>query len=82
MSVPGRIGLILIIVLAVVDALILASGARTAATAIETRATAETMPSQTNPAVTQPALHAPLLSTAIREINLWKTKYAEKTTGI
>ena len=41
MSVPGRIGIILIIALAVVDALILASGAKHAATTIETHALIE-----------------------------------------
>lgn len=68
MSVPGRIGVILIIALAVVDALILASGARSAATAIETRSLVETAPAQVSPAIIQPSAHAPLLSSAIREI--------------
>ena len=41
MSVPGRIGIILIIALALVDAFILMSGAKHAATAIETHALVE-----------------------------------------
>jgi hypothetical protein len=75
MSVPGRIGIILIIALAMVDALILLSGARNAATAIETHTLVETAPAQAQPALIQPAIHAPLVSTAIREINLWVTRH-------
>jgi hypothetical protein len=85
MSVPGRIGIILIIALAVVDALILASGAKHAATAIETHALIEQTAMQPQPtANVQPRVdaHKTLISTALHEINLlmsWKT---EKTTGI
>jgi hypothetical protein len=87
MSVPGRIGIILIVALAVVDALILASGAKHAATAIETHAlieqtamqpqsvAAENRPSKVDP-------HKTLLSTALHEINLLMTKEVEKPTGI
>ena len=78
MSVPGRIGTIIIIVLALVDALILASGARRAATAIETH----TMDS-VHAVDTRPVKHDRLISTAIREINLLTAKPArEKSTGI
>ena len=78
MSVPGRIGIILIIALALVDALILASGARRAATAIETH-TMDTVTAVDS----RPVKHDRLLSTAIREINLLTAKSApEKPTGI
>jgi hypothetical protein len=76
MSVPGRIGIILIIVLALVDGLILASGARRAATAIETHSMTE------ETAAVRPVKHDQLLSTAIREINLWTKPAPEKSTGI
>ena len=49
MSVPGRIGIILIIALALIDAAILASGARDAATAIETHSLVEPATAQTFP---------------------------------
>ena len=82
MSVPGRIGIILIIALALVDAVILASGAKQAATAIETHALIE----QT---ALQPELLAhetdgravdrkPLLTKALQEINLLMAKKADK----
>ena len=76
MSVPGRIGIILIIVLALVDGLILASGARRAATAIETHSMSE------ETATTRSVKHDQLLSTAIREINLCVKPAPEKPTGI
>ena len=77
MSVPGRIGIILIVVLALIDGLILASGARRAATAIETH----TMDQAT--AAVQPVKHDRLLSAAIHEINLLKAKaMPDKPTGI
>ena len=87
MSVPGRIGIILIVALAVVDALILASGAKHAATAIETHALAEQTAMQPRPLAAQdsPAKvdpHKTLISTALREINLLMSKKAEKPTGI
>jgi len=78
MSVPGRIGIILIIVLALVDALILASGARRAATAIETH----TMDQETATDA-RAVKHDQLLSAAIREIKFLTAKpAAEKPTGI
>ena len=87
MSVPGRIGIILIVALAVVDALILASGAKHAATAIETHALIEQTAMQPQPiaADDRPAKIDPnktLLSTAIHEISLLMRKKAEKPTGI
>ena len=85
MSVPGRIGIILIIALAVVDALILASGAKHAATTIETHALIEQTAMQPQPtANVQPRIdtHKTLISTALHEINLLMSKKAEKTTGI
>ena len=86
MSVPGRIGIILIIALAVVDALILASGAKHAATTIETHALIEQTAMQPQPtADVQPRIdtHKTLISTALHEINLLMMgKKAEKTTGI
>ena len=90
MSVPGRIGIILIIALALVDALILASGAKHAATAIETHALIE----QT---AMQPALvvhetdgdllvrleaRKTLISTALHEINAFMARHGEKPAGI
>jgi hypothetical protein len=87
MSVPGRIGIILIVALAVVDALILASGAKHAATTIETHALAEqtamqplSVAAQDGGAKIDP--NKTLLSTALHEINLLMSKKAEKTTGI
>ena len=77
MSVPGRIGIILIIVLALVDAAILASGARRAATAIETHSMSERTATDLHA-----VKHDQLLSAAIREINLWVRPAPEKTTGI
>ena len=87
MSVPGRIGIILIVALAVVDALILASGAKHAATVIETHALIEQTAMQPQPVAVQNGPtkidpHKTLLSTAIREINLLITKKAEKPTKI
>jgi hypothetical protein len=85
MSVPGRIGIILIIALAVVDALILASGAKHAATTIETHTLVEQTAMQPQPtANVQPRIdtHKTLISTALHEINLLMSKKAEKTTGI
>ena len=78
MSVPGRIGIILIVVLALIDGLILASGARHAATAIETHSMGEETATDM-----RAVRHDQLLSTAIRQINLWVTKPTpEKPTGI
>jgi hypothetical protein len=85
MSVPGRIGIILIIALAVVDALILASGAKHAATTIETHALVEQTAMQPQAtADVQPRIdtHKTLISTALHEINLLMSRKAEKTTGI
>ena len=89
MSVPGRIGIILIVALAVVDALILASGAKHAATAIETHALVEQTAMQPQPVAGQDTStsakvdpHKTLISTALREINLLISKKAEKPTGI
>ena len=83
MSVPGRIGIILIIALALVDALILASGAKHAATAIETHALSEQTAMQ--PTAAQDIhtdTHKTLISTALHQINLLMSKKAEKPTGI
>lgn len=87
MSVPGRIGIILIVALAVVDALILASGAKHAATAIETHALIEETAMQPQPVTAQNGQtkidpHKTLLSTAIHEINLLITQKADKPTKI
>lgn len=92
MSVPGRIGIILIIALALVDAFILMSGAKHAATAIETHALVEQtamgtpVPTSDVISATPPAVHAiahePLLSAAIREINFLMTKKTEKPAGV
>ena len=94
MSVPGRIGIILIIALALVDAFILMSGAKHAATAIETHALVEKtamdpspLPASDDlsvfaPTVVHPVAHEPLLSAAIREINLLMARKADKPAGI
>ncbi|MDB5397804.1 MAG: hypothetical protein JWM91_5310 [Rhodospirillales bacterium] len=86
MSVPGRIGVILIIALALVDALILASGAKQAATAIETHALIEQTAMQPEPAAQEtpgrPAAHKPLLSKALHEINLLMAWKADRLAGI
>jgi len=82
MSVPGRIGIILIAALAIVDAFILASGARNAASAIETHAVIESMSMQTDFSDRETASHEPLLSTALKQINLWIARPADKPTGI
>jgi len=84
MSVPGRIGIILIIALALVDALILASGAKHAATAIETHALIEQTAMQPQPVAQEPRVdpHKTLISTALHQINLLMSKKAEKPTGI
>lgn len=74
MSVPGRIGTILIIALALLDALMLASGARRAANAIESHALLDSTPA---PAALQ--RHEPLISSAIREINLWTARPPRET---
>jgi len=79
MSVPGRIGIILIIALALVDALILASGAKHAATAIETHALVEQTAMQPTPAQDT---HKTLISTALHQINLLMNHKSEKPTGI
>ncbi len=93
MSVPGRIGIILIIALALVDAFILMSGAKHAASAIETHALVEKtamdpLPLPANdvlseaPPAVHPVAHEPLLSAALREINLLMAKTIEKPTKI
>jgi hypothetical protein len=82
MSVPGRIGIILIIALAIVDAVILLSGARHAASAIETHAMVEVAPAVADTAATVAPRHEPLLSTALRQINLLISKPRDKPTGI
>jgi len=76
MSVPGRIGIILIIALALIDAIILVSGAKRAASAFETHTAMQSTVEITT------AKHEPLLSTALREINLFRIKSAEKPAGI
>ena len=87
MSVPGRIGIILIVALAVVDALILASGAKHAATAIETHALVEQTAMQPQAVAVRDRQvkidpRKTLLSTALHEINLLMNKTAEKPTNI
>lgn len=93
MSVPGRIGIILIIALALVDAFILMSGAKHAATAIETHAQVDQtvmVPTvmQTSdmvaaiPPAIHPLAHEPLLSAAIREINMLISSKPEKPARI
>jgi hypothetical protein len=86
MSVPGRIGLILIIALAVVDALILASGAKQAASAIETHALIEQTAMQPEPVAqataNQPTAHRQLLSKALQEVSLLMAKKTSKQAGI
>jgi hypothetical protein len=82
MSVPGRIGIILIIALALVDALILASGAKQAATAIETHALTQQTAMQPELAAHEtggiPLSHKPLLTKALQEINLLMAKKADR----
>ncbi len=87
MSVPGRIGIILIAALALVDALILASGAKHAASAVETHALIEQTAMQPMPIAIQDSAakidpHKTLLSTALHEINLLMGKTVEKPTKI
>lgn len=82
MSVPGRIGLVLIIVLAMVDAIILLSGVHHAATAVETHAMTPIAEPEHRITDAEPAKHEPLLSTALREINLIISKPRERPTGI
>ena len=65
MSVPGRIGTILIVALALLDALMLFSGARHAATTIESHAFRN---GPTRPAPV--SAHDTLLASALREIAL------------
>jgi hypothetical protein len=76
MSVPGRIGIVLIIALALVDACILASGARKAATDIQTHS----MISPAGIQVESPD-HETLISAAIRQINLLKARAADRISG-
>jgi hypothetical protein len=86
MSVPGRIGIILIIALALIDAAILASGARDAATAIETHAVITPEPAEAATSTDSPvhpqAAHEKLVSAAIREINVWIAKKMPRPAGI
>jgi hypothetical protein len=85
MSVPGRIGIILIIALALVDALILASGAKHAATAIETHALAEQQTAmQPQPVAQDTRIDASktLISTALHRINLLISLKAGTPTGV
>ncbi len=76
MSVPGRIGIILIIALALVDAMIMASGARKAATDIETHSMVQPMSMQA-----ELPDHETLLSAAIRKINLLKARATDRISG-
>ena len=82
MSVPGRIGIILIIALALVDALILASGAKHAATAIETHALAEQTAMQPEAVKQEIDPHATLIAAALHRINLMMSVKTDKLTGI
>jgi len=81
MSVPGRIGIILIIALALVDALILASGAKHAATAIETHALAEQTAMQPEAARLDSDTHPTLIATTLHQINLLMSEEAGKLRG-
>jgi hypothetical protein len=82
MSVPGRIGIILIVALALVDALILASGAKQAATAIETHALTQQTAMQPELAAHESGgattAHKPLLTKALQEISLLMAKKADR----
>ena len=79
MSMPSRIGVILIVALALVDAFILASGARDVASAIETHAMAADTATSDQRA---PVTHQTLLSTALRQIDLaMKPAKTRKSTG-
>jgi hypothetical protein len=73
MSVPGRIGIILIIALALIDACILATGAKHVASDIETRVMLETgeMNADSSP-------RDRLLSSAIHSINLFMSRAPRK----
>ncbi len=82
MSVPGRIGIILIIALALVDAVILFSGARQAASAIETHAMVEAVPVDTEAASIATPKHETLLSAALKQINLMRARQRDQSTGI
>jgi hypothetical protein len=86
MSVPGRIGIILIITLAMIDALILASGARDAAVAIGTHSPIQAPPaeaaSSADAPIHQQSSHERLLSAAIREIRLLTAKRPVRPAGI
>ena len=82
MSVPGRIGIILIVALALVDALILASGAKHAASTIETHAMIEQTAMQPQPVKQDVEPHRTLISTALHQINLLMNKAGDKPTGI
>jgi hypothetical protein len=86
MSVPGRIGIILIIALALVDALILASGAKQAATSIETHALIEQTALEPELAAQvgfgHPEAHKQLLSKALQGINLLINRKADKAAGV
>ncbi len=84
MSVPGRIGIILIIALALVDALILASGAKHAATAIETHALTEQQTAmQPQPVAQDNRIDASktLISTALHKINLLMSLKTDRHIG-
>jgi len=78
MSVPGRIGTILIVALALVDVLILASGARRAANAIETHSLDQMTVTHAQTVVQ----HGRLLSTAVQEIHLLAKPVCEGLTRI
>jgi hypothetical protein len=62
----------------------LASGAKHAATAIETHALIEQTAMQPQPVAQEPRVdtHKTLISTALHQINLLMRNKAEKTTGI
>ena len=77
MSVPGRIGTILIIVLALLDAAILASGAKHAANALETgTATAPTVEAR------GPDQHCCLLTTALHRLNALRAEAKANLSAI
>jgi hypothetical protein len=82
MSVPSRIGLILIIALAVVDAVILMSGARHAASAIQTHAMVEMTDPTVDAGASTATRREPLLSSALRQINLIMMKTRMQTSRI
>ena len=76
MSVPGRIGIVLLVVLGLIDAAILLSGARQAAATIETGALASRVQR------VKLLIHDHPVSELIRDIELLAFKPAEDSKGV